>query len=320
MRSRGSSSSSACRRHEVAADPEAGPLARAFVAYERALRATGALDFDDLVLRALEPSRPTRRCWRAGAARCAHLLVDEVQDVDRAQLRLALLLAAPANRIFLVGDDDQSIYGWRLADVRRILGLRAPCPACAGSTSRSTTAARVRSSNGRSGSSSTTTSGSRRSIRAGPAADGPARPGARRLRRDRSGWRGRSRRGPTTTRRGPSSPGPTASCSRRSPSRCGLGLPVPRAADRAAAGGRRRSTTLLARSAAARTASGTGRRAAAPDAGPRPRRPRGPPPRRSSRRALLGWAAGHPGRRRRSSRRSATAAPASPSCGATTRR
>jgi DNA helicase-2/ATP-dependent DNA helicase PcrA len=38
------------------------------------------------------------------------LLVDEVQDVDRAQLRLALLLAAPANRIFLVGDDDQSIY------------------------------------------------------------------------------------------------------------------------------------------------------------------------------------------------------------------
>ena len=60
--------------------------------------------------------------WRD---RCAHLLVDEVQDVDRAQLRLALLLAAPANRIFLVGDDDQSIYGWRLADVRRILGLEA---------------------------------------------------------------------------------------------------------------------------------------------------------------------------------------------------
>jgi superfamily I DNA/RNA helicase len=39
------------------------------------------------------------------------------------QLRMALLLAAPANQIFLVGDDDQSIYGWRLADVRRLLGL-----------------------------------------------------------------------------------------------------------------------------------------------------------------------------------------------------
>jgi superfamily I DNA/RNA helicase len=58
--------------------------------------------------------------WRG---RCRHLLVDEAQDLDRAQLRLALLLAAPANRIFLVGDDDQSIYGWRLADVRRLLRL-----------------------------------------------------------------------------------------------------------------------------------------------------------------------------------------------------
>ncbi|HEV8597661.1 MAG TPA: UvrD-helicase domain-containing protein, partial [Candidatus Dormibacteraeota bacterium] len=42
--------------------------------------------------------------WRAA---CAHLLVDEAQDLDRSQLDLALLLAAPANRIFLVGDDDQ---------------------------------------------------------------------------------------------------------------------------------------------------------------------------------------------------------------------
>ena len=113
---------------EVAADPEPGPVARAFVAYERALASAGAIDFDDLVagaLRALEgdPARLAR--WRT---RCAHLLVDEVQDVDRSQLRLALLLAAPANRIFLVGDDDQSIYGWRLADVRRVLGLAADLP------------------------------------------------------------------------------------------------------------------------------------------------------------------------------------------------
>ena len=63
--------------------------------------------------------------WRR---RCTHLLVDEVQDVDRSQLRLALLLAAPENRIFLVGDDDQSIYGWRLADVRRVLALGRVAP------------------------------------------------------------------------------------------------------------------------------------------------------------------------------------------------
>jgi DNA helicase-2/ATP-dependent DNA helicase PcrA len=56
------------------------------------------------------------------------VLVDETQDVDRSQLRLALLLAAPHNRIFLVGDDDQTIYGWRLADVRRVLGLAGSLP------------------------------------------------------------------------------------------------------------------------------------------------------------------------------------------------
>ena len=108
---------------DVAADPEAGELARAFVAYETALTASGGLDFDDLILRAigaLESDPALLARWRT---RCHELLVDEVQDVDLAQLRLALLLAAPVNHIFLVGDDDQSIYGWRLADVRRILGI-----------------------------------------------------------------------------------------------------------------------------------------------------------------------------------------------------
>ena len=113
---------------DVARDPAPGPVARAFLAYEAALAEAGAIDFDDLVARALrrleaDPVLLTR--WRS---RCAHLLVDEVQDVDASQLRLALLLAAPANRIFLVGDDDQSIYGWRLADVRRVLGLAAALP------------------------------------------------------------------------------------------------------------------------------------------------------------------------------------------------
>jgi superfamily I DNA/RNA helicase len=113
---------------EVATDPEPGPIARAFLAYEQALDDAGGLDFDDLVarsLRLLEAHPPLLRRWRE---RCEHLLVDETQDVDRTQLRLALLLAAPANRIFLVGDDDQTIYGWRLADVRRVLRLAAELP------------------------------------------------------------------------------------------------------------------------------------------------------------------------------------------------
>jgi superfamily I DNA/RNA helicase len=108
---------------EIERDPEAGPVARTYAAYEAEIRRRGGLDFDDLVARSLRllAARPdVLAAWRA---RCRHLLVDESQDLDRAQLRLALLLAAPANRIFLVGDDDQSIYGWRLADVRRLLSL-----------------------------------------------------------------------------------------------------------------------------------------------------------------------------------------------------
>ena len=107
----------------IESDPEAGPIARTYAAYEAEIRRRGGLDFDDLVARALrllEGDGTVLATWRE---RCRHLLVDESQDLDRAQLRLALLLAAPANRIFLVGDDDQSIYGWRLADVRRLLGL-----------------------------------------------------------------------------------------------------------------------------------------------------------------------------------------------------
>jgi DNA helicase-2/ATP-dependent DNA helicase PcrA len=81
-----------------------------------------------LILQAIERLEHDPALLARWRARCGELLVDEVQDVDRAQLRLALLLAAPDNRIFLVGDDDQSIYGWRLADVRRLLGLEALLP------------------------------------------------------------------------------------------------------------------------------------------------------------------------------------------------
>jgi DNA helicase-2/ATP-dependent DNA helicase PcrA len=108
---------------DVAADPEPGPIGRAYLEYRAALRELGAMDFDDLVVEAemaLRGDPDLLARWRRA---CAHLMVDEAQDVDRSQLELALLLAAPDHRIFLVGDDDQSIYGWRLADVRRVLGL-----------------------------------------------------------------------------------------------------------------------------------------------------------------------------------------------------
>ena len=113
---------------EVARDPAPGPIARAFIAYEGAVRESGGVDFDDLVVRALETLAVDARLLTRWRSRTARLLVDEAQDLDRTQLELALLLAAPANDVFLVGDDDQTVYSWRLADVRRVLGLAASLP------------------------------------------------------------------------------------------------------------------------------------------------------------------------------------------------
>ena len=97
--------------------------AEALAVFGSLLAARGALDFDDLVVRAvalLERDAVLRGRWQG---RFSHLAVDEFQDVDAAQLRLVRILAEPEQNLFVVGDDDQTIYAWRLADVRRILGF-----------------------------------------------------------------------------------------------------------------------------------------------------------------------------------------------------
>jgi superfamily I DNA/RNA helicase len=104
---------------------EAEPVVAGYAAL---LSARGALDFDDLVVRAVEllTSDPALRLrWQS---RFVHVCVDEFQDVDAAQLRLVQLLAAPQDNLFVVGDDDQTIYAWRLADVRRILDFGRQYP------------------------------------------------------------------------------------------------------------------------------------------------------------------------------------------------
>ncbi|MEI7743194.1 MAG: ATP-dependent helicase, partial [Chloroflexota bacterium] len=116
------------RPEEVAADPGAGPVAQAYVAYSRYVRESGGVDFDDFVVRALDVLGADDRLLARWRRRTATLLVDEAQDLDRTQLELALLLAGDERNAMFVGDDDQSIYGWRLADVRRVLGLAAVLP------------------------------------------------------------------------------------------------------------------------------------------------------------------------------------------------
>jgi superfamily I DNA/RNA helicase len=110
-------------------DPHGGSAPPGILrAYQRLLADGGAMDHDDLIVEAiglLTDERALRDRWRE---RCATLLVDEIQDLDHAQWRLARLLVSPADDLFLVGDDDQTIYAWRLADARRMLGLAAELP------------------------------------------------------------------------------------------------------------------------------------------------------------------------------------------------
>jgi superfamily I DNA/RNA helicase len=89
--------------------------------YEAALRNMHAVDFDDLVLlpvRILEKHEPLRDKWRQ---RFRHILIDEFQDTNGGQLRSLRLLANEQRNVCVVGDDDQSIYAFRGADVRNIL-------------------------------------------------------------------------------------------------------------------------------------------------------------------------------------------------------
>jgi superfamily I DNA/RNA helicase len=89
--------------------------------YEASLRTMCGVDFDDLVLqpmRILRDKPEIREKWRH---RFRHLLVDEFQDTNKVQLDLVKLLANEQGNVCVVGDDDQSIYGWRGADVANIL-------------------------------------------------------------------------------------------------------------------------------------------------------------------------------------------------------
>jgi len=103
-------------------------LANVYRAYQQILRNAGALDFDDLLLRAVEVLREfpdARAMWRD---RFRYLHVDEYQDTNRVQYELIALLAGEQQNLCVVGDEDQSIYSWRGADVGNILRFAEDFP------------------------------------------------------------------------------------------------------------------------------------------------------------------------------------------------
>jgi len=106
----------------------AATLARVAERYRQTLEAAHALDFDDLLLRTvalLEADEAVREGYRQ---RFQYVLVDEYQDTNRAQYELVRHLSGPHGNITVVGDEDQSIYSWRGADIRNILDFEADFP------------------------------------------------------------------------------------------------------------------------------------------------------------------------------------------------
>ncbi len=97
--------------------------AGAFALYDAHLRREGQLDLDDLIAASvalLQQDPAVRARWQG---RFERVLVDEYQDIEPAQARLVGLLAAPHDSLFCVGDEDQCIYAWRRASVRRVIDL-----------------------------------------------------------------------------------------------------------------------------------------------------------------------------------------------------
>jgi DNA helicase II / ATP-dependent DNA helicase PcrA len=110
------------------ADPITEKIAHIFEEYRKELRKSNALDFDDLLLetvRLLKSSAATRERYQR---RYQYMLIDEYQDTNRPQYELIKLLAGPAHNVCVVGDEDQSIYSWRGADIRNILEFEKDFP------------------------------------------------------------------------------------------------------------------------------------------------------------------------------------------------
>lgn len=96
--------------------------------YQNRLRESGALDFDDLLGEAVRLLRESPESLEHWSSRFEHVLIDEFQDVNEAQFQWARMLASQHRNICVVGDDDQSIYAWRGADVKIILDFEKLYP------------------------------------------------------------------------------------------------------------------------------------------------------------------------------------------------
>ena len=115
---------------DSAIDPIGKVAARVYTRLQERLRAANAFDFDDLLMYTYLLLKQHPDVLGAYQNRFRYWLVDEYQDTNHAQYELCRLLAAAHRNIMVVGDDDQSIYSWRGADIRNILNFESDYPEC----------------------------------------------------------------------------------------------------------------------------------------------------------------------------------------------
>ena len=114
------------REHLLTYDDEIG--LRVYRAYQTALRKANAVDFDDLLSLPIQLFDAAPKLLESYQERYLHVLVDEYQDTNRVQYVLVTALSGKHRNLFVVGDPDQSIYGWRQADIRNILDFKNDFP------------------------------------------------------------------------------------------------------------------------------------------------------------------------------------------------
>ena len=103
-------------------------IARCYMDYQEALRKNNALDFDDLLLRTVQLFRENPQVLEMYRERFRYIMVDEYQDTNTVQFKLVQQLAGKYRNLCVVGDDDQSIYKFRGADIRNILSFEKAFP------------------------------------------------------------------------------------------------------------------------------------------------------------------------------------------------
>ena len=112
----------------LARDPLSQVVAKIYPLYDETLRAQNAVGFDDLLTLPVQLLQQNPELLESYRRRFAFILVDEYQDTNKAQFQLVSLLAGSTGNVMVVGDDDQSIYGWRGADIRNILDFEHAFP------------------------------------------------------------------------------------------------------------------------------------------------------------------------------------------------